>query len=50
MGRFFKVKDKNDKSSNNSEATKNTVDHRDFQVRDLYKKGVNYMIIVIGKR
>jgi len=43
MGRFFKVKDKNDKTSNNSEATKNTVDHRDFQVRDLYKKGVNYM-------
>jgi tetratricopeptide (TPR) repeat protein len=43
MGRFFKDKGENDKSSNNSEAAENTVDPRDFQVRDLYKKGVNYM-------
>ncbi|HEY7227999.1 MAG TPA: tetratricopeptide repeat protein [Nitrososphaeraceae archaeon] len=43
MGRFFKVEDKNDKSSNNADVTNNTLDHRDFQVRDLYKKGVNYM-------
>ena len=43
MGRFFRAKDKNDNSSNESTPAKNTVDHRDFQVRDLYKKGVNHM-------
>jgi len=43
MSRFFRAKDKNDNTSNNAEETKNTIDHRDFQVRDLYKKGVNHM-------
>ena len=41
MSRFFRDKDKNN-NSNNSEVTKST-DHLDFQVRDLYKKGVNHM-------
>jgi tetratricopeptide (TPR) repeat protein len=43
MSRFFTTKDRKDTSTNKSEATKNTVDHRDFQVRDLYKKGVNHL-------
>ena len=43
MSRFFSAKDKNDNSSNKSAAANNTVDHRDFQVRDLYKKGVNHL-------
>ena len=43
MSRFFRAKDKNDNTSNNAEETKNTIDLRDFQVRDLYKKGVNHM-------
>jgi len=42
MSRFFRAKDKNGNASDNEE-TKNTVDHRDFQVRDLYKKGINHM-------
>ena len=42
MSRFFRAKDKNENASNNEE-TKNTTDHRDFQVRDLYKKGINHM-------
>lgn len=41
MSRFFRAEDKNDASDN--EETKSTVDHRDFQVRDLYKKGINHM-------
>ena len=41
MGRFSRATDK-DNNSNNSEVTKST-DHLDFQVRDLYKKGVNHM-------
>jgi tetratricopeptide (TPR) repeat protein len=41
MSRFFRAKDKNN-NSNKSEVTKGT-DHLDFQVRDLYKKGVNHM-------
>jgi tetratricopeptide (TPR) repeat protein len=40
MSRFFRAKDKEDGSK--SEVAKDT-DHLDFQVRDLYKKGVNYM-------
>jgi tetratricopeptide (TPR) repeat protein len=40
MSRFFRAKDKEDNSK--SEVPKDT-DHLDFQVRDLYKKGVNYM-------
>jgi len=40
MSRFFRAKDKEDSSK--SEVPKDT-DHLDFQVRDLYKKGVNYM-------
>jgi tetratricopeptide (TPR) repeat protein len=40
MSRFFRAKDKEDSSK--SELPKDT-DHLDFQVRDLYKKGVNYM-------
>jgi tetratricopeptide (TPR) repeat protein len=43
MSRFFTTKDRKDTPTNKSEATKNTVDHRDFQVRDLYKKGVNHL-------
>jgi tetratricopeptide (TPR) repeat protein len=43
MGRFFGAKDKNDNSYDKSTPAKNSVDHRDFQVRDLYKKGVNHM-------
>jgi hypothetical protein len=43
MSRFFRAKDKNDNSSNKSTAAKDTEDQRDFQVRDLYKKGVNHM-------
>jgi tetratricopeptide (TPR) repeat protein len=39
MSRFFRAKD-NDNSK--PEVVKGT-DHLDFQVRDLYKKGVNYM-------
>ena len=41
MSRFFRAKDKNN-NSDKSEVTKST-DHLDFQVRDLYKKGVNHM-------
>jgi tetratricopeptide (TPR) repeat protein len=40
MSRFFRAKDKEDSSK--SEVPKDT-DHLDFQVRDLFKKGVNYM-------
>lgn len=40
MSRFFRAKDKEDSSK--SEVAKD-MDHLDFQVRDLYKKGVNYM-------
>jgi tetratricopeptide (TPR) repeat protein len=40
MSRFFRAKDKEDSSK--SEVPKDT-DHLDFHVRDLYKKGVNYM-------
>jgi len=40
MGRFFRAKEKEDNSK--PEVAKGT-DHLDFQVRDLYKKGVNYM-------
>ena len=40
MSRFFRAKEKEDNSK--SEAAKG-IDHLDFQVRDLYKKGVNYM-------
>lgn len=40
MSRFFRAKEKEDNSQ--SEAAKG-IDHLDFQVRDLYKKGVNYM-------
>jgi tetratricopeptide (TPR) repeat protein len=40
MSRFFRANDKEDNSK--SEVPKDT-DHLDFQVRDLYKKGVNYM-------
>jgi tetratricopeptide (TPR) repeat protein len=40
MSRFFRAKDKDD-SSKSGEAK--DVDHLDFQVRDLYKKGVNHM-------
>lgn len=40
MSRFFRAKKKEDNSK--SEAAKG-IDHLDFQVRDLYKKGVNYM-------
>ena len=40
MSRFFRAKDKEDNSK--SQVAKDT-DHVDFQVRDLYKKGVNYM-------
>lgn len=40
MSRFFRAKDKEDNSK--PEVAKGT-DHLDFQVRDLYKKGVNYM-------
>ena len=43
MSRFFRAKDNNDNSSNKSTAANNTASHRDFQVRDLYKKGVNFM-------
>lgn len=40
MSRFFRAKDNEDNSK--PEVAKGT-DHLDFQVRDLYKKGVNYM-------
>lgn len=40
MSRFFRAKEKEDNSK--PEVAKST-DHLDFQVRDLYKKGVNYM-------
>jgi len=40
MSRFFRAKEKVDNSK--PEVAKGT-DHLDFQVRDLYKKGVNYM-------
>ena len=40
MSRFFRAKEKEDNSK--SEPAKG-IDHLDFQVRDLYKKGVNYM-------
>jgi tetratricopeptide (TPR) repeat protein len=40
MSRFFRANDKEDNSK--SDVPKDT-DHLDFQVRDLYKKGVNYM-------
>ena len=40
MSRFFRAKDK--EGSSKSEVPKDT-DHLDFQVRDLFKKGVNYM-------
>jgi tetratricopeptide (TPR) repeat protein len=40
MSRFFRAKEKEDNSK--PEVAKGT-DHLDFQVRDLYKKGVNYM-------
>lgn len=40
MSRFFRGKEKEDNSK--PEVAKGT-DHLDFQVRDLYKKGVNYM-------
>lgn len=40
MSRFFRAKDKVDSSS--YEISKG-MDHIDFQVHDLYKKGVNYM-------
>ena len=40
MSRFFRAKEKEDNSK--SEAAKG-IDHLDFQVRDLFKKGVNYM-------
>ncbi len=40
MNRFFRAKEKEDNSK--PEVAKGT-DHLDFQVRDLYKKGVNYM-------
>ena len=40
MSRFFRAKEKEDNSK--SEAAKG-IDHLDFQVRDLYKKGVNSM-------
>ena len=40
MSRFFRAKDKEDSSK--SQVPKDT-DHLDFQVRDLFKKGVNYM-------
>lgn len=40
MSRFFRAKEKEDNSK--PEVVKGT-DHLDFQVRDLYKKGVNYM-------
>jgi len=40
MSRFFRAKEKDDNSK--PEVAKGT-DHLDFQVRDLYKKGVNYM-------
>ena len=43
MGRFFSAKDKNVNSSNKTEENKNMRDRLDFQVRDLYKKGVNHM-------
>src|ERR1041385_6147561 len=42
MSRFFRAKDNNENSSVKEEP-KNTTEHRDFQVRDLYKKGINYM-------
>jgi len=42
MSRFFRAKDNNENASN-IEETKDTTDHRDFQVRDLYKKGINHM-------
>ena len=40
MSRFFRAKDKEDNSK--PEVSKDT-DNLDFQVRDLYKKGVNHM-------
>ncbi|MDW0135965.1 MAG: tetratricopeptide repeat protein [Nitrososphaeraceae archaeon] len=40
MSRFFRAKEKDDNSK--PEVAKGK-DHLDFQVRDLYKKGVNYM-------
>lgn len=40
MSRFFRAKEKEDNSK--PEVAKGT-DHLDFQVSDLYKKGVNYM-------
>lgn len=40
MSRFFRAKEKEDNSK--PEVAKGT-DHLDFQVHDLYKKGVNYM-------
>lgn len=40
MSRFFRAKEKDDNSK--PEVAKDT-NHLDFQVRDLYKKGVNYM-------
>jgi tetratricopeptide (TPR) repeat protein len=40
MSRFFRAKEKEDNFK--TEVAKGT-DHLDFQVRDLYKKGVNYM-------
>ena len=40
MSRFFRAKEKEDNTK--PEVAKGT-DHLDFQVRDLYKKGVNYM-------
>ena len=39
MSRFFRAKEKEDNSKPEAKGT----DHLDFQVRDLYKKGVNYM-------
>jgi tetratricopeptide (TPR) repeat protein len=40
MSRFFRAKEKDD---NSKPEVANGTDHLDFQVRDLYKKGVNYM-------
>jgi tetratricopeptide (TPR) repeat protein len=40
MSRFFRAKEKED---NSKPAVAKGTDHLDFQVRDLYKKGVNYM-------
>ena len=42
MSRLFRAKDKNGNSSNKSEID-SAINHRDFQVQDLYRKGVNHM-------